>query len=249
MNSGNMQDFFKGKTVLVTGATGFLAKVFVEKILRIQPEIQKLYLLLRASNSDMAAHRLQNEVFEIDLFRVLRAELSEDFNSFISKKVVAIAGDVAIENLGIKDEKLKNEILEEIDVLVHSAASTKFDDRFDILMGVNTKGALHALNFAKNCQKLKAFVHISTAYVCGNAKYEDGIVREKAFEMGQSLKKTSNLDIHTEMKLLDNKIAELQAMNADENTMKFALKDYGMERANLHGQTHMYSQKQWERCF
>ncbi|KAI5388818.1 hypothetical protein KIW84_074469 [Lathyrus oleraceus] len=201
MNSGNMQDFFKGKTVLVTGATGFLAKVFVEKILRIQPEIQKLYLLLRASNSDMAAHRLQNE------------------------------------------------ILEEIDVLVHSAASTKFDDRFDILMGVNTKGALHALNFAKNCQKLKAFVHISTAYVCGNAKYEDGIVREKAFEMGQSLKKTSNLDIHTEMKLLDNKIAELQAMNADENTMKFALKDYGMERANLHGQTHMYSQKQWERCF
>lgn len=56
-------------------------------------------------------------------------ELSEDFNSFISKKVVAIAGDVAIENLGIKDEKLKNEILEEIDVLVHSAASTKFDER------------------------------------------------------------------------------------------------------------------------
>jgi len=42
---------------------------------------------------------------------------------------VAIAGDVAIENLGIKDERLKNEIFEEIDVLVHFAASTKFDER------------------------------------------------------------------------------------------------------------------------
>lgn len=66
--------------------------------------------------------------------------------------------------------------------------------------------------------------------MCGDAKYEDGIVREKAFEMGQSLKNTSKLDIHTEMKLLHTKIAKLQAMNAEENTMKFALKDYGMER-------------------
>jgi thioester reductase-like protein len=30
--------------------------------LRIQPEIQKLYLLVRASNNDLAAQRLQNEV-------------------------------------------------------------------------------------------------------------------------------------------------------------------------------------------
>ncbi|CAI8616327.1 unnamed protein product, partial [Vicia faba] len=236
MNSGKMQDFLKGKTILVTGATGFLAKVFIEKILRIQPEIQKLYLLLRASNTDLAAHRLQNEVFEIDLFRILRGELGEDFNSFISKKVVAIAGNVAIENFGIEDEK----IFEEIDVLIHSAASTKFDERFDISMGVNTKGALHALDFAKNCKKLKAFVHISTAYVCGDGNYEDGFVREKAFEMGESLKGISKLDIHNEMNLLDKKIAELQAMNADSNTMKFALKDYGMERANLHGWPNTY---------
>jgi fatty acyl-CoA reductase len=42
---------------------------------------------------------------------------------------VTIAGDVAMENLGIKDEKLKNEIFEEIDFLVHFAASTKFNER------------------------------------------------------------------------------------------------------------------------
>lgn len=52
-----------------------------------------------------------------------------DFNSFISKKVVAVAGDVAIENLGIKDEKLKNVMFEEIDIIVNSAATTNFDER------------------------------------------------------------------------------------------------------------------------
>ncbi|KAL5098864.1 hypothetical protein RYX36_003191, partial [Vicia faba] len=100
---------------------------FIEKILRIQPDIQKLYVLLRASNSDLAAHRLQNE-FLSDIPRA-SSRVGEDFTSFTSKKVVAIAGDVAIENFGIKDEKIKNEIFEEIDVLVHSAASTKLDER------------------------------------------------------------------------------------------------------------------------
>jgi fatty acyl-CoA reductase len=68
-------------------------------------------------------------VFEIDLFRVLRERWGENFSSFISKKVVTIAGDVAMENLGIKDEKLKYEIFEEIDFLVHFAACTKFNER------------------------------------------------------------------------------------------------------------------------
>ncbi|AES88384.1 fatty acyl-CoA reductase [Medicago truncatula] len=237
----NSQDFLKGKTILVTGATGFLAKVFVEKILSIQPEIKKLYLLVRASKTDLAEHRLQNEVFEIDLFRVLRAKWGEKFSSFISKKVVAIAGDVAVENLGIKDQNILNEIFEEIDLLVHFAASTKFDERFDISMGVNTKGPLHAMNIAKNCKRIKAFLHISTAYVCGDAKEGHTLLRETPFKMDQSLKGTSKLDIHTEMNLLERKLIELKVMNADENTTKWAMKDYGMGRANLHGWPNTYT--------
>ncbi|KAF1884559.1 hypothetical protein Lal_00028438 [Lupinus albus] len=61
MDLGRVQHFLQGKNILIIGATGFLAKVFVEKVLRVQPEINKLYLLLRASNSDMASQRLQNE--------------------------------------------------------------------------------------------------------------------------------------------------------------------------------------------
>jgi len=68
--------------------------------------------------------------------------------------------------------------------------------------------------------------------VRGDDKDGNEIVREKPFEMGQSLKETSNLDIHKEMDLLERKIAELQAINANEQTIKFALKDYGMERFN-----------------
>ncbi|XLU26182.1 hypothetical protein S245_062248, partial [Arachis hypogaea] len=66
LRSNNVEEYFKGKTILVTGATGFLAKsyypviLFVEKILRVQPNI-RLYLLVRASNSYVATQRLHNE--------------------------------------------------------------------------------------------------------------------------------------------------------------------------------------------
>ncbi|XP_027345647.1 probable fatty acyl-CoA reductase 4 [Abrus precatorius] len=235
------QHFLKGKTILVTGTTGFLAKVFVEKILRTQPEIQKLYLQVRALNNDLATQRFQNEVIHKDLFKVLRDQWGQDFDSFISKKVVIISGDVSLNNLGLKDEDLKTKMLEEIDVIVNFAASTKFDERFDVSMGVNTMGALHVLNFAKNCHRAKVLVHISTAYVCGEAKDEKVILQEKPFEMGQTLNGTSKLDIHAEMDSLKRKMDELQSKNATENIIKYAMKDYGIKRANLYGWPNTYA--------
>jgi len=68
------------------------------------------------------------------------------------------------------------------------------------------------------------------AYVCGEIKDEKTIMLEKPFEMGQTLKETSKLDITTEMNLLKKKIDELRSKNATENTIKHALKDYGIER-------------------
>jgi fatty acyl-CoA reductase len=55
--------------------------------------------------------------------------LGEDFNSFISRKVEVVAGDVAVENLGIKDNNIKNVMFEEIDLIINSAATTNFDER------------------------------------------------------------------------------------------------------------------------
>ncbi|CAN1158051.1 Probable fatty acyl-CoA reductase 4 [Linum perenne] len=50
------------KTILVTGAAGFLGKLFVEEILRIQPNVKKIYVLLRAPDSHSATKRFHDEV-------------------------------------------------------------------------------------------------------------------------------------------------------------------------------------------
>ena len=54
--------------------------------------------------------------------------MGEDFDSYISQKVAAVSGDVSIGNLGLNAANL-DKLSEEVQVIVNSAAITKFDER------------------------------------------------------------------------------------------------------------------------
>lgn len=45
--SSQIPDFFRGRHVLITGGTGFMGKVLVEKLLHSCPNIACIYLLIR----------------------------------------------------------------------------------------------------------------------------------------------------------------------------------------------------------
>ncbi|KAK9901493.1 hypothetical protein M0R45_002069 [Rubus argutus] len=174
--------YLENKTILITGATGFLAMVFVEKILRVQPNVKKLYLLIRASDAKLATQRMHDEIIGKELFRVLREKWGADFDSFISEKVVALPGDVTFENLGVKEPSLIEELCNEIQIILNSAATTNFDERYDISLAVNTFGVLQVLGLAKKCLKLEMLLHVSTAYVCGERA---GLLLEDSYSMDQ----------------------------------------------------------------
>ncbi|MCE3050452.1 hypothetical protein HAX54_047240, partial [Datura stramonium] len=53
-------------------------------------------------------------------------------------------------------------MFKEIDTIIHSAATTRFDERYDIAMNINVLGAFNVLKFAKRCANLKILVHVST---------------------------------------------------------------------------------------
>ncbi|XXG72199.1 hypothetical protein AAC387_Pa07g1348 [Persea americana] len=152
----------ENKSILVTGCTGFLAKVFVEKVLRIQPHLKRLFVLLRAADDSSANQRFQDEVLGKEVFSILKCNHGTDFDSFILEKVYPIAGDISLENLGIKEPHTSEMMQREINVIIDSAATTKFDERYDVALGTNTLGAKYVLEFAKKCVKLEMLLHVST---------------------------------------------------------------------------------------
>ncbi|KAL6577448.1 FAR5 [Orobanche minor] len=117
---------FEGKTIFITGATGSLAKIVVEKLLRVQPNVNKLLLLIRGSTTRPAEQRLREEIIDSELFRVLKDNGGENI---LMSKVIPICGDVSRENLGITNSELIDEICGEIDFIINSAATTRFDER------------------------------------------------------------------------------------------------------------------------
>lgn len=62
----NIQEFFKGRDILVTGGTGFMGKVLIEKLVRSCPNIGKVYMLLRhKKGKDMKARLEEFLEFEV----------------------------------------------------------------------------------------------------------------------------------------------------------------------------------------
>ncbi|XP_058759443.1 alcohol-forming fatty acyl-CoA reductase-like [Vicia villosa] len=237
MELGSVLDFLQDKSILITGATGFLAKILLEKILRVQPNVKKVYLLLRAQDAKSATHRFQNEIIGKDLFILLKEKLGANFSTFLSEKLTLVPGDISLEDLGLEDSILKEEIYNQTDVIVNLAANTNFDERYDLSLGLNTLGANYVINFAKKCGKLKVLVHVSTAYVCGEG---EGLILEKPYHMGQSLNGVAGLDIDIEVKIVRDKLSELQQLGATQDEIKMAMKNLGLSRAKLYGWPNTY---------
>ncbi|KAF5205360.1 Fatty acyl-coa reductase [Thalictrum thalictroides] len=230
-------DSLENKSIFVTGSTGFLAKLFVEKVLRVQPNVKKLYLLIRASDTKSATERLHDEVIGKELFQVLREKYGGDLDSIITKKVITVLGDVIYGNMGVHNSELLEKMWKDIDIIVNVAANTKFDERYDVALDVNSFGSKNVLDFAKKCVKLEMFLHVSTAYVCGE---KSGLIQEKPFQMGEALNGTLGLDIQQEQRLVQDTLNELQALKATKEEKRLAMKELGMKRARLYGWPNTY---------
>ncbi|RYR43051.1 hypothetical protein Ahy_A08g039485 [Arachis hypogaea] len=231
MELGSITQFLEDKTILITGATGFLAKLVVEKILRVQPNVAKLYLLVRAKDFESATQRLHNEITGKELFRLVKESVGTKFDSLVTQKLIVLPGDISQEDFNLKD----SQIYKQIDVIVNSAATTNFYQRYDVALGVNTLGVKHVLNLAKQCTKLKVVIHVSTgkkiailaAYVCGE---REGVILEEPHELGVSLNGVAGLDIDREIKLVQETLNQLQEKGATQHDIQMAMKDLGIQR-------------------
>ena len=183
----SISEFLIGKTLFVTGATGFLAKGFVEKILFSAPEVARIYLLIRPrsrSNGERVseAERLESEVLRSRAFERLRNRWGAAFPSVMAEKIVPVAGDLTEDGLGIASVH-RQRLVEDVDFVVNFAGTVVFDEPIDSALEQNTMGAARIVTFAKACRKA-ALVHVSTAYVSGQ---RTGRIPEEPFQEDRSV--------------------------------------------------------------
>ncbi|QIN83605.1 HAD-IB family hydrolase [Rubrobacter tropicus] len=162
-----LAESYRGKCVLLTGGTGFLGTAIVEKTLRSLPDLGRLYLVVRPSKDKSADYRFHKDMLGSAAFRRLREELGDGFDGRVAEKVRVLEGDVHAPSLGLGEEDLR-ELSENVDVVIHSAASVVFDAPLDAAVDSNVRGTVGLLKLAREWSKRPLFMHISTAYVAGN---------------------------------------------------------------------------------
>ncbi|KAK4791768.1 hypothetical protein SAY86_032181 [Trapa natans] len=155
----------------------------------------------------------------------------ENFSSLIAEKVTVVAGDISFSDLGVHDSNLREQMCGKIDAIINLAATTKFDERYDVSLGINTLGAKHVVEFAKKCSHLQVLVHVSTAYVCGEM---GGLIDETHYKVGETLNGVSGgLNIEAEVNLAHAKLKDLTTMGSTQKEITIAMKDMGISRPTL----------------
>lgn len=150
-------EFYAGRSVFVTGATGFLGKCLIEKLIRSCPDIGSIYVLVRAKRGVDPRQRVQDLVTG-DLFQTLR-----DTKPGFESKVVPVCGDLLVDGLGMSEEDIAT-LRENVSVIIHVAATVNFNEHIKTSLQLNVIAVKQLLAMSRTFKDLKAFVHTSTAY-------------------------------------------------------------------------------------
>ena len=147
-------------TYFVTGATGFIGRRLVKKLLARRGTV--VYFLVRAESRDKVPALLEDW------------GVGED-------RAIPVVGDLGQPLLGLSKADQKK-LTGKVKHFFHLAAVYDLSVSRDLGMRVNVDGTRHVLEFAHRCPALRRLHYVSTCYISG--RY-DGVFTELMLEEGQ----------------------------------------------------------------
>jgi len=181
-----VERFYEDKVVFITGGTGFIGKVLLEKLLRCT-DVKKVYLLIREKKGIPPDERL-DKLFESKLFDKIKVVKSSAL-----KKVIAMPGDIDQPFLGLSTES-QDKMIKEVEVILHCAATVRFDEDLSRALTMNVGAVSSLISICKRMNRLRSFVHVSTAYCHCQKKHIGEVAYPPPTPPRQALSLLENLD-------------------------------------------------------
>lgn len=159
-------------STLITGATGFLGR---EIVLRLLKEQTPLTLLIRGKDDADAQRRGDKLVEEL---------VGREQAAAARKRITVARGDIEQDRLGM-DDKTWDRVASTTSAVIHGAASVSFTLPIAEARNVNLEGTRRVLDLAKQARARVDYV--GTAYVAGD---REGIAYEDELDVGQPFRNT-----------------------------------------------------------
>ncbi|XP_068986780.1 putative fatty acyl-CoA reductase CG5065 [Bombus flavifrons] len=196
--TSSLEEFYAGSGILVTGATGFVGKGLLEKLIRICPRIAAIFILIRPKTNETIEQRFK-KLIDDPIYDDIKAK----YPSALSR-VYPMKGDASLPDLGLSRED-RNLLFEKVNIVFHSAATVRFNEPLHVAINVNTKGTDRVIELWNELRHPISFVHVSTAYSNANLReigekiYTTSLSPSEVIDICDKLDKTS-------INLIENRI-------------------------------------------
>lgn len=243
MSTEQITNGLTGKNLLITGCSGFLGKVVLEKLLRCIPSVGKIYLLIRGNVRHPAARgRFSDEIATASVFDRLRKECPGGFKALCDEKIHVVSGEITCEKFGLTNAEF-TELGKQVDIIINIAASVDFREPLDTALQINTQSLLHLAALA--AIKKIPVVHVSTCYVNG---YNGGFIRELVnppAKVTLPFTQGNYFDVSRLLDSLQEKVKEVSWKQFDEKTATLALIKAGLRESRRYGWNDTYTFTKW----
>jgi len=165
--------------VLITGATGFLGREVLGRLVVRLPQA-RFALLVREREGESAQARV--ETLLTGLFPQAQRDGLRD-------RIDVHAADLTAERFGLT-EHAYGSLADGTTHVIHSAATVRFDHPLEQARRINVGGTRRVLALVENAQRggsLRGFTYIGTAFVAGTRA---GLAREDELDVGQGFRNT-----------------------------------------------------------
>ncbi|MBK1850357.1 MULTISPECIES: fatty acyl-CoA reductase [unclassified Marinobacter] len=243
VSSSKVLEQLRGKHVLITGTTGFLGKVILEKLIRAVPDIGGLHLLIRGNKQHPDARgRFLDEIATSSVFDRLRQENNEVFEAFLEERLHCVTGEVTEPDFGLPPEAFRN-LACSVDAVINSAASVNFREELDKALTINTLCLNNIAELARQNPSLSV-VQVSTCYVNGknSGQVTESVIKPAGAKIPRS--QAGYYEIEELIRVLNDSIADVRSRYTGKN-LERKLVDLGIREANRYGWSDTYTFTKW----
>ncbi|HVH69968.1 MAG TPA: SDR family oxidoreductase, partial [Candidatus Dormibacteraeota bacterium] len=159
-------EIYNGRKILLIGSTGFFGKVELSMLLHRFPNVERIYLTVRARSQEESEARFWDHIVTSPPFDPLRERYGSALDGFLRDKIVVLGGDIANDNLGYSEEDAQR-IAQDLDIIINCAGNVTFNPTLESALRTNVVGTRNVIKFAKR-MKRPTLIHISTCFVAGN---------------------------------------------------------------------------------